>query len=301
MYLTSISNLKLNKIQFEIIDQMSLDAKSLYNSALYQINQHFKETKEYLGFAKLDLLMKSLVDNEDKIMYRTLPAQISQQLLKKLDKNFSSFFKLLQKKNVKEYDKNINSPKYLPKDGRKELIFQTQSFQIKDNKILLSIPKHFKDKFNLKYLELSLPKYLTDKEVKYIEIVPKLNSYSLHIVYETEVREIENKDITNWCSVDLGLNNLATVTSNVHKPYLVNGRAIKSINQKFNKKISKLKSIVKKGTTKQIQQLYTKRGNKLNNEIHKITDFIVKSILENNINTPENFKTAEKIIKSKLK
>lgn len=286
MYLTSVSNLKLSKTQFEIIDTMSFTAKSLYNAALYQVNKYFKETGEYLDFGKLDLLMKNLVDDAGKIVYRNLPAQVSQQTLKKLDKNYNSFFKLLKKKQTNDYDRSINSPKYLPKDGRKELIFQKQSFRVTDSAIELSISKELKDKFNLKFLSVPLPQYLKGKMIKYIEIIPGMNSqYSLHIVYEIQEEVYSNNDVKNWCSIDLGLNNLATVTSNVHKPYLINGRPIKSINQKFNKKIAKLKSKIKKGTSKQIQQLYTKRGNKLNNEIHKITDFIIKAVKESDIDT----------------
>jgi putative transposase len=83
------------------------------------------------------------------------------------------------------------------------------------------------------------------------------------------------------------MNNICAVTSNVHRPYLVNGRAIKSINQKYNKQIAGLQSETKKSQnkfkSKELNRLYSKRGDKLSNEIHKITDFIVKSILMNKI------------------
>ena len=43
-----------------------------------------------------------------------------------------------------------------------------------------------------------------------------------------------NNEIKNWFSIDLGLNNLCAVSSNVCKAFLINGRHLKSINQKFN-------------------------------------------------------------------
>jgi len=282
MYLTSITNLKLNKTQFEIIDEMSYRAKSLYNYALYKINKHFEETNEYLSFSKIDKLLKS----EDDGIYRSLPAQISQQLLKKLDKNYKSFFTLLKKKQTNDYDKKIKPPKYLPKDGRKELIFQKQSFKIENDKLYLTIPQDLKQKYDIKFLELPLPPYIKNKTIKYIEIIPKNSYYQLSIIYE--VNELEPKtEFKNWLSIDIGLNNLLTCTSNVCNAFIINGKPLKSINQKFNKKISKLKSVAEKQngkrTTKKIQQLFSKRANKLNNEIHKITDFIVKIIKEYNI------------------
>ena len=50
-------------------------------------------------------------------------------------------------------NKQFNTPRYLPKDGRFSLIFQTDSFRFLNNKILLTIPKEFKDKFNINFLE----------------------------------------------------------------------------------------------------------------------------------------------------
>lgn len=285
MLLTCKSRLKMNKIQFEIIDNMSFQSKSLYNSTLYQINEYFKANNTYLGFGALDKLMKQLIDNEDKIVYRKLPAQVAQQTLKKVDENFKSFFALLKKRESLE-NKQFNIPRYLPKDGRFSLIFQSQSYLIRNNKILLTIPKEFKDKFNIKFLEFDLPKYIKDQRIRCIEIYPGLNTqYYMSIVYEKSEIESNLNNIENWCSIDLGLNNIATVSSNVHKSFILNGKPIKSINQRFNKRISKLKSKIKIGTSKLIQQLYTKRADKLNNEIHKLTDFVIKSVKEFNIDT----------------
>ena len=118
-----------------------------------------------------------------------------------------------------------------------------------------------------------------------MEIVPRLGYYELHIKYEVKEKE-PTPEAKNWFSIDLGMNNLCTVTSNKTNAFILNGRPIKSINQKFNKKIAKTKSIAKKNNlykTKELNRLYTKRGDKLNKEIHKITDFLVKSVLSHNI------------------
>ena len=115
MYLTSVSKLKLNKQQFKIIDAMSYRAKALYNSSLYEVNKHFQNTKKYLNYNNTDLLMKNHLENT---VYRSLPAQVSQQLIKKLHKDYSSFFSLLKKKQNKDYDKQIDTPNFKSKDSR---------------------------------------------------------------------------------------------------------------------------------------------------------------------------------------
>ena len=288
MYLTSVSKLKLSKEQFIVIDTMAYRAKALYNSSLYEINKHFQDTKEYLNYNHTDLMMKT---HQENTVYKSLPSALSQQLIKKLHKDYSSFFALLKKKQNKDYDKQIDTPKFKRKDARKELIYTksktSSSFIFKDGWIYITVSEDL-HKGRLKLCKV--PEYLKDKdfdsEIKYIEIVPKLDYYELHITYKVEL-ETPNKLNSNWCSIDLGLNNLCTVTSNVHTPYLINGRAIKSINQKFNKKIAKLKALTKKSqnkfSSKELNRLFSKRGTKLNNEIHKISDFIVKSVLEKKI------------------
>src|SRR5574344_2090246 len=111
--LTCKTNLKLDINKFKIIDEMSLNVKNLYNSALYQTRLHYESTNEYIGYRELDKLMRTLIDDENKIIYRLLPAQIAQQTIKKLDKNFKSFFKLLRQVKSGEYQKPINTPNFL--------------------------------------------------------------------------------------------------------------------------------------------------------------------------------------------
>lgn len=307
MLLTSKTNLKLTKRQFEIIDEMSFNVKNLYNTALWQTKLHYENTNTFIGYSDLDKLLKKLKDHEDKIIYKLLPSQIAQQTVKKFDQNYKSFFKLLRMKNSSEYDANISTPRFLPKDGRKELILAKQSFSIIKNYIYIQVSPKYKKDFlgingNKGRMKLcKLPEYLSDFNIKYLEIIPGSNSqYSLHIVYENNIEMIEsNNEIKNWFSIDLGLNNLCAVSSNVCKAFLINGRHLKSINQKFNKRISQLTSIhykqnqeiLKKGKgfnlkpTKQIQQLWSRRNNKINSEIHSISNFIINSTIHHKIDT----------------
>ena len=293
----------MTKEQFTIIDTMAYRAKALYNTSLYEVNKYYndykngirntymnakgekKEKGSYIGYIDLDKKIKNTIDDQGNIVYKSLPSSIAQQTIKKLDKNYSSFFALLSKKQNNDYDKSIDTPMYKRKDSRKELIYTksktSQSFICKDGYLFFTVSKDlYKGRLKL----TKMPKYIDFSTVKYIEIIPKLNSYEMHITYEIEEKDI-NTDAKNFYSIDLGMNNLCTIVSNVHRPVIMNGRSIKSINQKYNKRIAKEKSKLNVGTytSKTIQKLYSTRGYKLNNEIHKITDFIIKSIEDNDI------------------
>jgi transposase len=57
-------------------------------------------------------------------------------------------------------------------------------------------------------------------------------------------------------SIDLGIDNLASCSSNVSKSFIINGKPVKSINQYYNKKKANLQSELelknKKKTSKQL-------------------------------------------------
>lgn len=109
-----------------------------------------------------------------------------------------------------------------------------------------------------------------------VRVIPKLDHYVVEVVYEYEVsaEELDRKAIA---SIDLGLNNLATVTFNQAgvQPLLINGRPLKSINQYFNKVKADLQSKLGVGTSKRIQKLCSKRNWKVNDYLHKASRTIV--------------------------
>lgn len=95
------------------------------------------------------------------------------------------------------------------------------------------------------------------------------------------------QDNKRYASIDLGLNNLATVGSNVMKPFIINGKPLKSINQFYNKKLAKLKSNLKdeKKTSNRIKRLHFKRNNKIKDYLHKASRCIINQLVSNSINT----------------
>ena len=68
------------------IDTLFFLSKNLYNYANYQLRQEFIFNKNYLGYNQLYHLVKDTPD------YQALPAKVSQQVLRLLDKNWKSFF-----------------------------------------------------------------------------------------------------------------------------------------------------------------------------------------------------------------
>jgi putative transposase len=228
----------LDREQFKRLRELTHHAKNLYNQALWTLRQAFEATGLYFPYQKMDKAMKQVENLEGEINYKLLKTKVSQQTLRRLDKNFKSFFKCHQ-----DFQKNPNKYKGQPKPPRfkrkqyDNLIYDYQGFQIKIGMVVLE-----------KGLSFSLPKKLAGKTIKQVEIVPSLRHFEAIFVFEDdEIIDPVSPNDNNVMAIELGLNNLATcVTNGVHKPFIVDGRKLKSINHHYNKRLSKLQSHLKK-------------------------------------------------------
>src|SRR5699024_5284534 len=102
-------------------------------------------------------------------------------------------------------------------------------------------------------------------------IVPYGNCYKIELVYRGEINPLVKLN-NNILAIDLGLNNLATLTNNVGlKSIIINGKILKSINNFYNKELARLRSFIGRGTSNRIQELNTKRSNIIDTHMHRIS------------------------------
>ena len=269
MYLVERHIIKNNKE----LDELCFNSKNLYNRVLYLIRQHYFKTNSYLNFFGVNKLM---IDSKDKDYY-ALPSRISNSTLKLLDNNFKTFFSLIRKKQSGNYNKPIGIPRYLDKEGRYIAIF---------NKEAISKRYLKKGLIKLSKLSIEIPTKVTRSNLVEVRVLPRNNHHVVEVVYKVD--EVESKsDNGRYASIDLGINNLATVSSNVVKPFIINGRPLKSINQYYNKEKARLQSHFKgnKRTSKRIKSISNKRNNKVKDYLHKSSRKIVNFLVSNNIST----------------
>ena len=261
--------IKKSDSRFEELDNLLFLSKNLYNAGLYITRQYYFENKKFLNYQSL----ASIMVKEDNIDYRRLPAKVSQQTLKLIEQNFKSFFKHLK---VKKKDEVIKIPNYLKKDtGRFVVTYTSQA--ISNKAIKSGILK-------LSKVESTFKTEKTD--IQQVRIISKNNHIVVEVIYN--VKNVEPlADNERYASIDLGLNNLGTVTSNVIKPFIINGKPLKSINQFYNKRVSNLKSKLKDGkkTSRRIKSLTDKRNNKIKDYLHKASTLLVNQLVSNDLNT----------------
>jgi putative transposase len=261
--------------RFDFIDHAAFASKNLYNSALYEIRQHFIFCGKYLNYNQMDKIMQK------HEAYRSLPRKVSQQVLKLLDKNWKSYFEAI-KAYEEDPSKFLGRPK-LPaykdkKEGRNVLVYTIQA-----------ISKTALRKGMIKPSQLGIEVRTSHRNVDQVRIVPKkARCYVVEVVY-TQEEEQKPLNSSLVASVDIGVNNLVALTSNKKGfiPKLVNGRPIKSVNQFYNKQICKMqkKMISNHHTSCELERVAAKRTRRIDHYMHTASRRVIDLLVAESIGT----------------
>lgn len=255
------------------IDNLCFLSKNLYNCAVYQCRQAFFENQPVPSFNQLYHLLKTSGD------YKALPAKVSQLVIKQVAKSFKSYYGAA-KAYAKDNSKFLGKPK-LPQykhktKGRNILIYNYQAVSKKALK---------QGRIRPSRTNLLIPTKQT--KIDEVRIIPKGGSYVIEIVYEVQEIQPETKEQARIAGIDIGIDNLATVTSNAtdFQPFIVCGKALKSANRYYNKSLARLKSLLPKNqhTSNRIQRLTTKRNSKVDYYLHTASRYIVNRLRDNQI------------------
>ena len=281
-----------NRQLYKACDELCFKSKNLYNTVLYIQRQNYQEGKSYISFFDMCKVLR----NQKNPDYYAISTKPSEYVVKQADDAYKTSFALLKLKQSGKYKGKVKFPKYKDKvKGRNVTTFYKQCLKKltyqKEGLIHLS-------KTNIKF-KSNIPL----EQIQEVKVVPKNNYYELHVIYKVE----EEKQIVseNYVAIDLGINNLATIVTTNSSPMIINGRPLKAINHHWNKRVSKLKSKLRKGvrTSKQIRNITSKRNRRVNNYLHQTSRKLVnelrrlsisKVVIGSNKGWKENIKLGKK-------
>jgi putative transposase len=288
MIQTQKNKLYLSKEDKHIINMLSYHSAKLYNSCLYIIKDYYDNNNSYLPYGKQYHEVKL---NEH---YNTLITDSSQQIHRIVDRNFKSFFSLLNLKQKGKYSSPVNIPKYLKKEQKYSIFIAGRSARIKGNKVYVGLTKKFRDLYNInkKDIIFNLPPNIKITKLQQLQIKPLYNGkeYEILFCYE-KPNDIKKLNKNNIIGIDCGLDNLMTTYDNINKKsIIIDGKKIKSYNHYFNKKKAKLQSIysqndIKHKQTNKLIKLTENKKNYINNYLNQSVNKIVKYCLKSNIGT----------------
>lgn len=273
MQLTEQHIIKQSHPLFNVVDGLLGLSKNLYNASMYDVRQHYFTTSKYKTWQTQKGEFAQL-NNPD---YRALPAKISGEVLMLVGQNFKSFFS-----SIKSKQKNkVNLPHYLPKDGKQVIVFPKQSISKKVHPLGNGLYEHTISPKDLNFKVVS-----GCEVVDIVRLVPRNGYHVVEVVYTVQERELL-EDNGRYASLDPGINNLATIYYNTgDTPEIWCGKRVKSINQGYNREVSKLKTKLKGGdtrTSRRIKAHHLRRKNRLNHELHAISNSIVNQLVSKNI------------------
>ncbi|HAC66214.1 MAG TPA: transposase [Cyanothece sp. UBA12306] len=257
------------------IDRLCFLSKNLYNYANYLVRQSFIFENTYRNYHDIQ---KTLQNQPD---YQAIPAKVSQQILMIIERNWKSFLAAnnAYKETPSKFKGRPRLPGYKHKmKGRNVVVYTKQAISKKQLKQGLINPSK---------TEISLKTKVDTAKIQQVRLVPKLNHYVIEVIYEATEKQYELEE-NRYASIDIGLNNLATLTFNQAgiKPLLINGRPLKSINQYYNQVKSYLQSLLGENQSSQkLKKLCNKREFKINDYLHKASRLIIDTLINQKIGT----------------
>lgn len=210
------------------IDRLSRACAALYNRMNYGVRQVFfsnrqkSERKKLPNTSSLWHAFKA-----DPLVEQIGNSKTACQVMKMVQQDWSGYFDSLKayKKQPALFKRCPRPPAY--KKDLCAIIFYAQT--IKRGPLKQGIIEPTNGLFRIK----------SNKPFKQVKVTPKTFGYVVEVQYQAPPALKLPKTSTGIACVDLGLNNLMTVTSDKFSPILVNGRPLKAINQWFNKSQAK--------------------------------------------------------------
>jgi putative transposase len=267
MQLVEQHRIDRSDIRWRAIDAAAFASKNLYNAAMYLTRQTHIKYHTLLSYGELDKLLQPTGE------YRVLPA-VAQWVLKQVTHAWKSYLAACAawEANPSRFPGHPRLPKYLPKQGRNLLTYTEQAISRAPENRGYVVPSR-----------LDIRVQTRRSAIDQARIVPHASHYTVEVNYERPVTPAD-LDPTRIAAIDIGLNNLAAVTTNQPgiTPFLVQGRPLKAINQWYNKRRAQLQAKLPSGqyASRRLDILADKRGRQISDYLHVVSRRIVDWLVE---------------------
>ena len=229
-----------------------------YSLASQEPFQYPTAKKWFLPYNTLDAIFK-FTDNP---VYKRMNSQVNQNAIRKVIAAWEGYFE-----SLKQY--RINPAGYTGKPkipGYKNTEESTAWFSKQVAKLKEEDGKYYLQFVNQKE-KLCIGKASIYNGLQYVktEIKPVYGRYCLLVTFDDKVKAVEPPvNPERILGLDPGVNNFLGVSNNFGAvPFVIKGGAVKSVNQRFNKRRSALLSALTKGSDSQHSVKYSEQLNTL--------------------------------------
>lgn len=275
-------------------------SNSLYNCTLWEIRQsHFATCPTYQYFDQDDCyksaykdglvkasyadLCKHLKDNKH---YVALGGQQAQQTIGSAVEGIKSYNKLIRLWWSGELDNKPRIPYYRTSGGLYQVSFPSQAVTYDDvsGQCRLATSQENKPELFNSVLTINSGTEFKSEQLSEVRIVPSNRKLWAEYVYQVETKKAIGLDYSHGIGLDPGVENWIGATSSRGKSFIVCGRKIKSVNQRYNKAVA----LHKKGKSQNywddyLADLTHKRNAFMRDAVNKCARLIINYCLHHRI------------------
>ena len=258
----------------------------LYNTGIYFARQTLFKTGKLLT-GKFDLAFEPSVSKS--LLAQSMPSTPMQQTLMSVTEAFKSFKNLRDSHKKGQLHFRPKPPGYLQGSKLFKVAYPNSGGQrptLINGQLRFALGLTVKRWFGVSEFFLPMPSNLDYSKVKEFTILPKNGAFYLDVSYEVEKQNHE-LDINQALSIDLGTaDNLAACVDTLGNSFLIDARAMKAMNQLWNKKVSTRKEGKPQGYWDNWLDCVTrKRNHQMRDGINKAAKLIINHCLKYGIGT----------------
>jgi putative transposase len=267
--------LKPTKEQTETLEKLAFYATKLYNTDNWIRRETWAKTGKIPNWYAQKKLLKT------NHWYQLLPSQTAQAVIKNLQDNYESWFKL------RKTDPAAKPPGFRSKDKLSPLTFY-QQFSLDGGQLTLVMSRKFRAETGVDKLVFHVSLWRkVDGAPKMCTVLYQDGKWMAHLVYE--VQEPPRTNDENVMAVDSGIVNLAATVDLAGHSKLYSGRQALSVQHYFNKEIARVQSLTAKQQNKKgsraISRMYQKKTRQVNQILHSVSKALVEDAKRNHVGT----------------
>ncbi len=274
-------------------------SNKLYNSVLFSIRQDYFENCNYKtwfdkndnykrspGFRRIKISYAQLCkDFKDNVHYQGIGGQQGQQTIKSVVEAVKAYNELLPMWFNGELKGKPRLPGYR-KRGLYQVAFTSQNIRYEALCGCCYLPIANSQRKELETPSIVIPSGVNfqPEDIAEVRIVPRNGKLWAEYVYKTQLAKAENLDYSLALGIDHGVNNLLSCVSTKGKSFIVNGKNLKSMNQRYNRFVAKQKQEKKQDYwDEKLDKATHKRNCQMRDAVNKAARLIINYCLKHQI------------------
>ena len=263
-----------------LLEFVCTEANNLINCGIYYSRQFYFKTGLFPSRVDLHKQLGAIQKNKH---YQALYSDTAQQILNCVAESFKSFVGLLKGIKSGTVTQKPRLPDYRKSGGMALATFTGRSLKLKDGRLRFPLGSLVKTWFGVDAFYLPMPSNLEFQAIREVRILPRNRCFYAEFVYKTQSTVVE-VDKSKVLGIDHGIDNWLTCVSNAGTSFIVDGLHVKSLNQWYNKTISKILDGKAQGFwSNRLASITEKRNRQMRDAANKAARIVINHCIENKI------------------